>query len=63
MKDNYESWFGDYLDIDKVKCDYSIIRDNDNYIVINSVTGEAKGTHSTYKTAKKQKKMLESWII
>mgnify|MGYP003152598783 CR=1 FL=1 len=61
MKNNEDNHYGD-LDIDKVKHNYIIIDDDRDYLVVDDVTGELKGTHNTYKSADKQKKLLESWI-
>ena len=63
MKNKEEDWFGDYLDIDTVKHSYIIVDDDRDYLVVDNSTGELKGTHNTYKSANKQKKLLESWII
>ena len=61
MENKEEDW-DDYLDIDRVKHNYIIIDDDRDYLVVDDVTGELKGTHNTYKSADKQKKLLESWI-
>ena len=63
MKNKDENYFGDYLDIDKVNHRYIIIDDDRDYLVVDDSTGELKGTHNTYKSADKQKKLLESCII